>query len=199
MNLSRFQTTLPLMLLLALAAAGCRKTPENVTMLPDYKKGMVGENPAGTSGLEETNAAGVGEPVSFPMADPALRANWPRNREIFKADTVHFDFDSSAVRASDQSKVQAVADYLKNNPADALEIEGHCDERGTEEYNRALGERRALALRTALAKLGVDPEKIDTTSYGKDRPAVPGHNEAAYKKNRRGEFLLETPPQKATP
>jgi peptidoglycan-associated lipoprotein len=75
-----------------------------------------------------------------------------------------------------------------------VEVDGHCDERGTEEYNRALGERRALALREELISLGVDPNRIDTVSYGKDRPAETGHDEAAWRKNRRGEFLLETPP-----
>jgi len=75
-------------------------------------------------------------------------------------------------------------------------IEGHCDERGTEEYNRALGEKRAQALREYLAsKLGVDAGNIRTLSYGKDRPAVPDHNDAAWAKNRRGEFVVLLPKQ----
>ena len=74
-----------------------------------------------------------------------------------------------------------------------LLIEGNCDERGTEEYNRALGERRALAAREALAKLGIDPMRIRTISYGKDKPADPGHDEAAWAKNRRDDFVLLHP------
>ncbi len=71
-----------------------------------------------------------------------------------------------------------------------LIIEGNCDERGTEEYNRSLGERRALALREALSNAGIDPQRIRTISYGKDKPADPGHDESAWAKNRRGDFVL---------
>ena len=74
-----------------------------------------------------------------------------------------------------------------------LRIEGYCDERGTEEYNRALGDRRALSAREYLAKLGINPEDIQTISFGKDKPADPGHNAAAWAKNRRCEFVLLTP------
>ena len=72
-----------------------------------------------------------------------------------------------------------------------VEIEGHCDVRGTEEYNRSLGERRALALREELIRLGIEASRVDTISYGEDRPAVAGNDEAAYRKNRRAEFVLE--------
>ena len=91
----------------------------------------------------------------------------------------------------EKPKVAAVADYFKAHSLDALEIEGHCDERGTEEYNRALGEHRALALREELIRLGIDASRIETVSFGEDRPAEPGHDESAYRKNRRGEFVLE--------
>ena len=80
-------------------------------------------------------------------------------------------------------------------PSAAVQVEGHCDERGTEEYNRALGERRALAAREALIGLGIASDRVDTISYGEDKPAVPGHNESAWSKNRRGAFVLLTPPQ----
>ena len=88
---------------------------------------------------------------------------------------------------------------MKANAQDALEIDGHCDERGTEEYNRSLGERRALALREELLRLGIDPMRIDTVSFGKDKPVDPGHDEAAWKLNRRGEFLLEVHPKIISP
>jgi peptidoglycan-associated lipoprotein len=129
------------------------------------------------------------------MSNPDIRKDWPRDRQVFKAYTVHFEYDSSAVKPGEKSKVKAVADYLKANTADAVEIEGHCDERGTEEYNRSLGDRRALALREALAAQGVDPMRVDTISYGKDRPVDTGKSEAAHRKNRRGEFVLEKHPQ----
>ena len=113
---------------------------------------------------------------------------------MFASQTVHFDYDSSAINVGEQPKAASVADYLKGNQAVAVEIQGHCDERGTEEYNRSLGERRALALREELVRLGVDPTRVDTISFGEDRPADAGHSDEAWSKNRRGEFVLLTPP-----
>ena len=110
------------------------------------------------------------------------------------ADTVHFDYDSASVRSSERSKVEAVASFMKGAaPNVALLIEGHCDERGTEEYNRSLGERRALALREALISSGADGNRITTKSYGKDRKIDLGNSEASHAKNRRGEFVVLTP------
>ena len=83
--------------------------------------------------------------------------------------------------------------YLRNKDNKLL-IEGHCDERGTEEYNRALGERRALAAREYLNSLGIKGERVRTVSYGEDRPSVDGHDESAWSKNRRAEFILLKPP-----
>jgi peptidoglycan-associated lipoprotein len=183
-----------LALVLSMTVIGCPKTPSNMTKLPDYKKGRVEDVPS-TNLFNPTETSPFGMSNAIPVTDPTVREHWIRDREVFKSDTVYFDFDSSVVKSAERSKVAAVADYLKNHPENALEIEGNCDERGTEEYNRSLGERRALALREQLAANGVDPMKIDTKSLGKDRPAQPGHNETAWKKNRRGEFLLETPPK----
>jgi len=144
---------------------------------------------------------GPGGPTSTPGSEDSVFGQnreldgWPEDREKFAADTVYFAFDSSAIAPGEESKIAAVADYLKANTQDAVKIEGHCDERGTEEYNRSLGERRALALREELARIGVDPGRVKTMSYGKDRPADPGHDEAAWKKNRRGVFVLLTRPK----
>ena len=84
---------------------------------------------------------------------------------------------------------------MKQYRGKALRVEGHCDERGTEEYNRSLGDRRSLAIREYLARAGMDSQMIDSISYGEDRPKVQGHNEAAWSKNRRGEFILLDPPR----
>jgi peptidoglycan-associated lipoprotein len=126
---------------------------------------------------------------------PGSHQGWPEDATILKADTVLFDFDSSVLKASEKPKVAAVADYLKANAANAVRIEGNCDERGTEEYNRSLGERRALAVREELNRLGIDPTRMDTISYGKDKPAEQGHDEAAWKKNRRDDFIVLSPPK----
>src|SRR5204863_3527763 len=101
---------------------------------------------------------------------------WIEHPDVFKSDTVYFDFDSSSVKPGEKSKVAAVADYLKSNSTDAVRVEGHCDERGTEEYNRSLGERRALALREELVTIGLDPNRVDTISYGKERSADSGQH-----------------------
>jgi peptidoglycan-associated lipoprotein len=107
--------------------------------------------------------------------------------------TIHFAFDSAAIKKSEDANLSAVASALASSANDKLLIEGNCDERGTEEYNRALGERRALAAREALAKDGVSPDRIRTISYGKDKPADPGHDESAWGKNRRDDFILLHP------
>jgi peptidoglycan-associated lipoprotein len=117
----------------------------------------------------------------------------PMDRDALAAYTIHFAFDSAVIRNSERANLQAVASYLNSNPGTKLLIEGNCDERGTEEYNRALGERRALAARQALYNLGVDPKRVRTISYGKDKPVDPGHDEAAWAKNRRDDFVLLHP------
>jgi peptidoglycan-associated lipoprotein len=122
-----------------------------------------------------------------------------QDRAAFAANTVHFEFDSAVVKDSESANLQAVATVLGADATLKLLIEGHCDERGTEEYNRSLGERRALALREALAKLNLDAARVRTISYGKDKPLDPGHDAAAWAKNRRGEFVLLHPNPNAAP
>jgi len=197
MKLTRFANLLVLGMVLTLAAAGCRKRPGYVTNIPPGQT-EIPDVPAGPPlAGADTTSPGTNDMANVsghPEVDPSLRQNWPRDAKFFAAETAHFDFDSSVVKAADKPKLAKVAAHLKSNPTHAVEVDGHCDERGTEEYNRSLGERRALALREELISLGIDPARIDTVSYGKDRPADPGHDESAWKKNRRGEFLLETPP-----
>ncbi len=122
--------------------------------------------------------------------DPSM---FDSDRSQFAANVVYFDFDSAILKVSEKGKLAAVVSFLKSDGNVAVQIEGHCDERGTEEYNRSLGERRALAIREELALEGVDPNRAVTISYGEDRPAVAGNNEAAWSKNRRGEFILLRP------
>ena len=119
--------------------------------------------------------------------------NMLMDRGAFSAQTVYFGFDRSEVHPDDSAKVSAVADALSQSPQNKILIEGHCDERGTEEYNRALGERRALSVRDRLVELGVGADRIRTMSLGEDRPADPGLTEDAYQANRRGEFVLLKP------
>ena len=100
-------------------------------------------------------------------------------------DRVFFDFDKSVVKPEGQQTLQRQAEWLKRYPNVTVTIEGHADERGTREYNLALGERRAQAARNVIVALGISPSRISTISYGKERPAVPGSTEEAYAQNRR--------------
>lgn len=103
---------------------------------------------------------------------------------------VFFGFDSYEVDAAGQSVLNQNADLMRKYPTWVLTIEGHCDERGTAEYNLALGERRALAARNYLVTLGIPADRLRTVSYGKEFPFDPAQNEAAYAKNRRAHFVI---------
>ena len=103
---------------------------------------------------------------------------------------IFFDFDRSFIRQDAKGPLDSNIEWLKANPNVSIVIEGHCDERGTNEYNLALGERRAKAVKDYLVAAGVDAERISTISYGEERPFVLGHNESAWKWNRRGHFVV---------
>lgn len=106
---------------------------------------------------------------------------------------IYFDYDSFALRPDALKALGGNAEKMKADPANTMfQVEGHCDERGTQEYNMALGEKRALAVREHLIKLGVAGDRIVTISYGKERPAAEGHDEASWKQNRRAEFNRAT-------
>jgi|SRR5690242_10842451 peptidoglycan-associated lipoprotein len=103
---------------------------------------------------------------------------------------VFFALDSFDVDQAGQQALNANAEILKKYPSWTITIEGHCDERGTAEYNLALGERRALAAKTYLVSLGVPADRLRTVSYGKEFPFDPGHDEAAWSRNRRAHFVV---------
>lgn len=131
-------------------------------------------------------------PEQAPAAEappPAPAGPTPGSQAHFVAnvssDRVHFDLDKSDIRPQDQTVLQSQAGYLKQYPQVRVTIEGHCDERGTREYNLALGERRANAAKNYLASLGIDPARMTTISYGKERPEATGSDEASWAQNRR--------------
>ena len=199
MKIMKLTCSLAFALAVALAATGCKNhKPVGVTPLPGTTRAsQIGEQgPGGTMGAGGTigtgGTASANEPGGGPTANISP-GDYNEDRAALANYTVHFAFDSAVVRNSEKENIQAIAGALSKDSSAKLLIEGHCDERGTEEYNRSLGERRALALREALAKLGVDPSRIRTISYGKDRPADSGHDESAWAKNRRGEFVLLHP------
>jgi peptidoglycan-associated lipoprotein len=183
-------------LAITLATTGCHNHKAvGVTPIPGARTGNPGDENSGNTlppGNTMPTDTGVGT-GGLPTASAESFENMTEDRAALAAYTVHFAYDSAAIKSSEQANLQSVASALSTDPNAKLLIEGNCDERGTEEYNRSLGERRALAAREALAKLGINPSRVRTISYGKDKPADPGHDEAAWAKNRRGEFIYCTP------
>ncbi|MGD9232397.1 MAG: peptidoglycan-associated lipoprotein Pal [Desulfobacterales bacterium] len=111
-------------------------------------------------------------------------------RDMFLNDDIHFEFDSSTLTPEAQLTLKKKAEWLQNNPEAMSTIEGHCDERGTSEYNLALGDRRATSAKNFLVDLGISASRLTTISYGEERPIDPGQNEEAWAKNRRCHFTI---------
>jgi peptidoglycan-associated lipoprotein len=206
----KFVTFLTIGLIACLAATGCKKKPGRTTPMPTavtpVGTGNEG-NPAGAGGVKLPGAEGTGvtdtniQPPKSGLdgteAATGSIADRDQDHAKWKDQTVYFDFDRSVVKASETAKIDKVAAEFKNyDTTYDLLVEGHCDERGTPQYNLALGERRAQALREYLIKLGVNGGRIYTISFGKDKPEALGHDEASWSKNRRGAFVLVLPKKK---
>lgn len=159
----------------AVAATGCRKGQKNAAA------GEYGDTMLQDITSEEGIPLNLDIPFDEQGRDRAFDA---------PADTLYFGYDSYAIPASELHKAEAVADYMARNGGTVVIIEGHCDERGSNEYNLSLGEQRALAVRAYLVDLGIDANRIQTRSFGEERPAVAGSGEQAWRLNRRGEFLV---------
>jgi len=156
------------------AAAACSKTKAPEPTLSDKPASAA---PAAKAPVATPEAAAGGAGATTELSE-------------ISSQTIYFDFDSYSVNASESEKLKKLANALKaaNASAVKIQIEGHCDERGSNEYNLALGEKRARAIQDALTAEGVAAGAVSTISYGEERPAAEGHDEAAYSKNRRGEF-----------
>ena len=185
-------------LVLTFATVGCKKHPGYTTTIPGLTHPIGGGNldnqpsvnpqppiDAGTN-VGTTGGIPLGPGHDGWAADPS---------DPLKAQTIYFDYDKSSIKTSEQGKLEDVASYMKSHGDVALRVEGNCDERGTEEYNRSLGERRALGGREYLVRLGIDASRIDTVTYGEDKPAETGHDEAAWSKNRRDDFVVLLAPK----
>ena len=142
----------------------------------------------------ETGAAAAGAGASTGAATTAQpagpRAGSQEDLVVNVGDRIFFDFDRFNIRADQRAQVEKWSAWLKRNPSVRVTIEGHADERGTREYNLGLGERRANSVKDALVALGIDAGRLTTVSYGKERPAVLGSNEAAWAQNRRGVLVV---------
>lgn len=193
MKSAKFLNLIVLGLVLTLPFVGCKRKPGPITPLPQGTRvgpsdpsPMPPINP-NQPPVEQRDAAGWNQPGRDRWANAA------EDPKIFEAQTVYFDYDSAVVKSSEKAKIETVLAHLKANPSHGLRVEGNCDERGTEEYNRVLGEKRALTVREELIAAGIAQDRVITISYGEDKPAVQGNDETAYKKNRRDEFVLLTP------
>ena len=174
----------------ALVGAGCAKKQ---TVKSEGTQGAPSAAAPGTVGEAPVKEAPVTAPPAPAerLASAAEAGVAATQEKPSRFDDVLFDFDKSEVREDGRKTSQAVAAYMKKNPKAALLIEGHCDERGTAEYNMALGERRATAVMTYLVSLGVPKAALSTVSFGKEKPLDPGHGEGAWAKNRRAHFVLK--------
>ena len=172
-----------LALVAGLGLVGCAKKKKTQMATNSTVGSGNGDLPPATGGgintTENGGVAGMG-------TRPLLNGN--EVEAVGQFTPVYFAYDSAVVRPAEVAKLQAVANAIKGTGKGII-VEGHCDERGTAEYNRALGERRAQAARTELIKLGVEAGKVTTISYGKDRPAEMSHDDTAWSRNRRCEFV----------
>jgi peptidoglycan-associated lipoprotein len=170
-------------LVLVSLVAGCGKPKsrarEQWTGIDDISEVDSGLAP----GIEYEPATGMAD-----LPDRPPEGAYELVEDLFEA--VLFDFDSAVVRSDEMYKLDAVATYLSQNTTDQLLVEGHCDERGSREYNMALGERRAQAARNYLIDSGIDPMRIQTKSFGEEMPVDPGHDESAWRLNRRSELKV---------
>ena len=201
MKYAKLLNLLVVVLALSLGVVGCKKKPVGTTPIPGMTGNIQGTNdtsgrltgiPVAPDQNPNANAILNANPAGIPLGGRNLEDYIP-NPERFAANTVYFDLDRATIKPGETSKIEDVAKALQANPTHAVQIQGHCDERGTEQYNLSLGERRALAVREYLVTAGIQPERVFTISYGEARPAETGHNEAAWSKNRRGVFVLLTP------
>ena len=157
-----------------------------------------GEEPMDIQGVERTETEAerqrriAEEELDAKKGEHAQAEEQRREKEMakFLDSTVYFAFDNSSLSPETREVLLQQARWLKENPGRTVIVEGHCDNRGTEEYNLALGSRRAQSVKDFLVNAGVESSRIITISYGEERPAVRGDNEAAWAKNRRAEFRL---------
>ena len=125
------------------------------------------------------------------LKEEAQKREMMAARTRFLNEDIYFEFDSSALLSVAQDVLKRKAQWLRDNPGASVVVEGHCDERGTNEYNLALGDRRSSSAKSFLVDLGISASRLKTISYGEERPVDTGHNEEAWAKNRRSHFVIE--------
>jgi peptidoglycan-associated lipoprotein len=180
------------LLTLGFFLGGCPKRPVSTVAQAPVPVAPPVPAPAPAPAPAAPPAARAPEPAPAPAPIPPVAPAPPKAfGAIAGLRTVHFDFDKSVIRAGDARILDASADWLKTNPRTIVLVEGHCDERGTNEYNLALGDRRARAVVAYLTGKGIDPGRFTTISYGEDRPVCTEKAEPCWAKNRRADTLTK--------
>jgi peptidoglycan-associated lipoprotein len=173
-----------------LAVPGCKKPPQTTPTAPPPTTQPAQPAEPTTPPKTEVSDPFPKQPVdTAPLNDPSVDE---LNNTLKPLRNVLFQYDSSDLDDTSRAILQQNAEWLKKNPKRTIRIEGHCDERGTIKYNLALGERRANSVREYLESLGIAPSRMRIVTYGEERPATPGHDEASWQQNRRGEFWFES-------
>ncbi len=184
----------PVIVLAALAGASCVRNPAPVepepTEPPPGMEAAARERPGRSAPEPSPRPASPPPPLVLPEEDDFTARSLAEINRDSPLSPVFFAYDSSDLDAEAQAVMQANADVLAQFPTWVVTIEGHCDERGTPEYNLGLGERRALAVRDHLVRLGLPPSQLRTVSYGKEFPFAPGSDEASWAANRRAHFVI---------
>ena len=182
--------------LIALAAvaffvAACETASQTSTDSAGESSSSTASSSASTSSSSTSSSSGTsGSSSSSAASSSAGGVDSVEDKLAAVGNTVYFGYDSAVLDGNSQTTLSRHAAFLKGNPSLTVTIEGHCDERGTREYNLALGERRAAAARDYLLAQGVDPARIRVISYGKERPVAAGSNETSWSKNRRAATVL---------
>lgn len=179
------------MLIMAMILVGCAKRPAMVQVAAPPPTGTAATQPPPVTAPAPTVAPPTTPPPAAPQTPPPSLPAPAQFREVPALNDIHFDFDKSDIRPDAARILDANIAWMKSNPTALILIEGHCDERGTNEYNLALGDRRAKATLKYLIAHGVAEERITTISYGEERPQCVEHNESCWAKNRRAHFLAK--------
>lgn len=201
-------TSITVLIMAAALLAGCPKKP---TIVKEEAKAPAAEVSSDTKAKEETEAKARGEAEARARAEADAKAKTEAEagakaepgageaaakveakvKEEFRLEDIHFDLDKYEIKDKDREILSNLADWLSKNKSVKIEIEGHCDERGANEYNLALGERRADSAKNYLATLGIDASRIGTISYGEEKPLCTESSEDCWFKNRRGHFVIQ--------
>ena len=181
--------TVVICVLLALSLvmfASCKKKVKTDPNADNQQTNVTEETSATDTKAEEDNAV-----VSEEESKESNEAGIAQLRDDFENITIKFVYDSSAIIDSEITSLEEKAEWLRTNADATVTVQGHCDERGTTEYNIALGDRRAARVKGFLVDLGIDANRITTVSFGEENPAVSGNNEAAWEQNRRANCVID--------